>query len=659
MSWIQKLYETYEENKQLAGVIKGEDAPVLLPICHTTQKAQITVVIDGEGNYLRASIIPAADSQTIIPCTESSSSRAGVKPVNHPLCDKLQYVAGDFNLHGGTVTSGFKKNPGEPYERYCQDLKQWVESPATHKKVAAIYHYVKKRTLVSDLISSQCLWTDEGGQLLVEWPKDDKDNMPEIFRVLSPTAVQSDAFVRWAVEIPGNPQREVWTDITLYDAWISYYISMQSFKGLCYVTGQDSELASSHPAKLRNQGDKAKLISANDNSGYTFRGRFHDGDQTAGVSFEVTQKAHNALRWLIERQGVRNGSLALVTWAQKGEVVPDPMADYFGLSSRGDVSDDGGQRTAYTAEEFFEALKQCLYGYRKRLAHTKEVMIIMLDAATTGRLSIRLYRELVPEDFIQRIENWHRTAAWVHTYRNPKWSKEVKESAPKRYVSAPSPFDIAEAAYGRRLDETLQNKTVERVLRCQLDGVPLPLDLVETTLRRASSPLGMERWEWEKTLTIACAMYRKHCEREGYALALEENRKTRDYLYGRLLALADNLEEWALKEGGEQRQTNALRLMQRFSERPFSTWRSIELSLHPYKARLGAKGKGLINRMTEVMALFDADDFISDKKLTGEFLLGYHCQKRALWKNTEEQQQQDEPQGQSQDQPIEGTEGGE
>ena len=131
-------------------------------------------------------------------------------------------------------------------------------------------------------------------------------------------------------------------------------------------------------------------------------------------------------------------------------------------------------------------------------------------------------------------------------------------------------------------------------------------------------------------------------------MALEEDRTSRDYLYGRLLALADNLEEWSLKQSGEQRQTNAVRLMQRFSERPFSTWRAIELSLAPYRARLGRPGKKRVNQISEVMALFETDDFVSDKKLSGEFLLGYHCQKQALWKkadDTEEQFEQNEIRG--------------
>ena len=114
-------------------------------------------------------------------------------------------------------------------------------------------------------------------------------------------------------------------------------------------------------------------------------------------------------------------------------------------------------------------------------------------------------------------------------------------------------------------------------------------------------------------------------------MALEENRPDRDYLFGRLLAVADYIEEIALGVGGEKRSTNAARLMQRFADRPFDTWRTIELSLQPSIQRLQVARAGfLINRqkdLDQIMVLIDHDDFISNKALSGEFLLGYHCQR--------------------------------
>ena len=118
-------------------------------------------------------------------------------------------------------------------------------------------------------------------------------------------------------------------------------------------------------------------------------------------------------------------------------------------------------------------------------------------------------------------------------------------------------------------------------------------------------------------------------------MTLERDRKTRDYLYGRLLALAEHLEGRALYVAGERRDTNAGKLMQRFAERPHSTWLTIETSLTPYKTRLRAKRPGFLRdverEMDEVACSFKTEDFLSDRRLTGEFLLGYHCQRAASW----------------------------
>ncbi len=68
-------------------------------------------------------------------------------------------------------------------------------------------------------------------------------------------------------------------------------------------------------------------------------------------------------------------------------------------------------------------------------------------------------------------------------------------------------------------------------------------------------------------------------------MALDETRNTRDYLFGRILAIADVMEERALSEAEKKRPTNATRYMQQFSQRPFSTWKQIHELLTPYFMR--------------------------------------------------------------------------
>ena len=71
--------------------------------------------------------------------------------------------------------------------------------------------------------------------------------------------------------------------------------------------------------KIRNEGDGAKLISANDKENYTFRGRFIDKEQAFAIGAETSQKAHNALKWLIRKQGHSFDTLSMITWGIRSE----------------------------------------------------------------------------------------------------------------------------------------------------------------------------------------------------------------------------------------------------------------------------------------------------------------------------------------------------
>ena len=658
MAWIEKLYATYES-------CKGNEPPgskPLRPVSHTTQQARVEIVIDDEGRFRRACVVSREDATTLVPCTEKSASRSGKQPVNHPLCDKLQYVAGDFVSWGGEVTSGFAKAPRKPHEDYLVSLTAWAESEFGHPKVHAVLRYVKKGTVVADLVSAGILPVADG-KLLKKWAGAKADR-PAIFSVLTNDQTPDDAFVRWRIEDGETLASGTWEDTSLIESWDAHYRRQQSLHGTCMVTGEETILAEQHPAKLRNDADKAKLISANDKSGYTFRGRFTDDDgiQACTVGYLVSQKAHNALCWLIARQGYRSGDKQVfVAWAVSGKPVPQPWADSLAVIMGGDESSakDETKPAAVgdAGQAFALKLNRAIAGYRAKLDPDEDVVVMGLDAATTGRSAITLYREFKdPDDFLARIQAWHEQYAWPQDY-----------GADSRFVGAPAPKDIAAAAFGRQLEgksgEKLRAATVERILPCIVDGLPLPLDLVRTATRRACNRIGMEKIkrgkqhfedEWEKILGIACALFRGWSKSQGkeYAMALEEDRTTRDYLYGRLLAVADSIESYALGMVEKPRDTAAAQLMQRFADRPYSTWRTIELRLQPYISRLRSSEKKKVRAflasrgkaMDEIHCRFaSADVFTDDRPLNGEFLLGFHCQRADLFgKRQETEESSDE-----------------
>jgi CRISPR-associated protein Csd1 len=619
MSWIQKLYETYE---RCAGH-EPDGAEPVMPICHTTQQVQIEIVLDGSGVFKRASVLDKATSTTMIPCTEGSGGRAGSKPVNHPLCDKLQYIAADYLKYGGEVTSGFASKPDEPHKAFVDSMKAWATSDPGQSKLDAILRYVERGQVVADLVTSGILPVDADGKLLKQW-NGEREHVPVIFKAIQNTQAPEDSFVRWRVEGEmGNPVSATWQDQALVSSWVDYYQRIQTKRGRCMVTGEDTVLAVLHPAKLRHGGDKAKLISSNDTNGYTFRGKFLEADEAVAVGFDVTQKAHNALRWLIKRQGYRNGDQVIVSWAVAGKPVPDPFSSTLDLCGIAFAALDVAPAASDTAQTFALRLKNAIAGYGAKLDPADDIVVMGLDSATPGRMAITFYRELKSSEFLERIQAWHMKCAWPQNF-----GKESK------FVGAPAPRDIAEAAYGRRLDDKLRKATVERLLPCIVDGLPVPRDLVQSTTRRANNRVGLDKWEWEKCLGIACALFSGYHTERSYQMALESDRTTRDYLYGRLLAVAEHIEGRALFVAGEKRDTTAARLMPRFADRPYSTWKTIELSLTPYKTRLRSQRPGFLYQMEklldEVMSTFSTEDFAQDASLSGEFLLGYHCQRQML-----------------------------
>ena len=612
MSWIQKLHETYE---LCANAPQFEKEP-LLPVSHTQQQAHIEIVLDQRGHFQRATLI---DKETIVvPATEKSALRTGTNPPPHPLCDKLRYCASDYAAFGGGKKAFF--------EQYLKQLGEW-HAYDPNVKVGAVLHYVKNGCVIADLVKAGVLHCGLDQKLLTEWASETPT--PELFKMLTKEKGkrdQGDAFVRWRVQVPGDPVSAPSDDPNVQDSWIRFVTSLGAERGLCMVTGEILALASKHPKGLRHGMDGAKLISSDDRAGYTFRGRVDRPSQAYGVGSAVTQKAHSALRWLIKRQGYKSGDQVFVAWAVDGHSIPDPFKDtarLFEVAESDGIAEPDARYEGDAGQHFALRLRKAISGYRAALTDTGSVIVMGLDSATPGRMAIIYYRELTGLEFLDRVGDWHAGCSWPQRY-----------SKDNRYVGAPAPGQIAEAAYGRRLDAKLRKATVARLLPCIIDARPLPRDIIAANVHQACNRAGMENWEWEKCLGIACALVRGSRKEESYQMALEENRSTRDYLFGRLLAIAENIEQRALHLANENRETNAAKLMQRFADHPCSTWRSIEGALTPYKARLRTKRPTVLlerdKLLDRVMGMFSREDFIGDQKLSGEFLLGYHCQREAL-----------------------------
>ena len=614
MSWIQKLQETYD---RCAGQPQFDSTP-LPPTSARPQDTQICITLNGMGGFRNAELVVLKATPILV--SEVSAARAGKSPAANPLSDKLAYCAGDG--------SRFGLSP-DYFARFETQLSEWCSSEFRDPKACVVLEYIKQKRLIADLIESGVL-TSTNGEL---------DRVKLNGKMLEP----SEAWIRWRVEFRDEMMANTWEDVETFIRWERFESSKSDAVSLCMSSGITGRIARLHPKSIRSSRDQAKLISSNDTEGYTFKGRFLDAEQSASLGYMASQKAHNALRWLIARQGYPNGDQRIVAWAISGKPVPKVIAASDGLrpdedeghtvtsNSTGEVPRPVIPPERYEGDAgqlFAKQLNNLMRGYAATLGDREDIVVMALDSATPGRMLITYYRELKASEFLERLQSWHEHTAWPQNMGKDR-----------RFIGAPSPGDIAEAAYGRRVDEKFKKATVERLLPCIVDGRAIPQDLVRACAQQAARPTGMKHWEWERCLGIACSLVRSSMRRssitkENYSMSLEEGRNSRDYLFGRLLAIAEKIESYALYLAKEGRDTTAERLMQRFSDHPASTWRTIELALRPYMQRLQSNRPGYLYNLKclldDVISRFKDDDFTRAGRLDAEFLLGYHCQRAAL-----------------------------
>ena len=610
MSWMRALYDTYDN-------LELQEKEGLLKIAHSTQKAHLEVQLSKDGKVIAVSFLPVKDSDTVIPVTEESASRSsGAAP--HPLFDKIKYLAGDYEFYTG------ERNE-EHHQKYMENLKKWCDSGYGDYKIEVLYKYLQENRLIHDLIERGIFSLDEKQHLTKKW-----ENASEKLTV----GDQKDAFIRFQVDAVN-----LWEDTKLQENYIHYYLSNGGEIGFCQVTGREERLCVNHPSKIRNSGDKAKMISSNDKTNFTYRGRFHDVGEAYTISYEASQKVHNALKWLIERQGVKVGDKEFVLWGVKSENVPSILESTEGVASAYEEEEDifaafygeEEDKTVSIQEDVAERFNRAIRGYHGNVRADSHFVLLGVDAATTGRLSVIFSREYFGADgneLIERIEQWHRDCAWNVSSYNKKLQKRVY------FTGAPSPYEIVLCTYGREQGNSIKGtdkviaNAVERILPCIVDGKRVPVDIMREVVHRAQHPQNYKsKTLWQQVLSVACALTRKHLIEKGEECLVMKSPESLDAKCGRMLAIADAIEAWVLREEKIDRTTTAMRYYTKFCENPCDTWVIIQKNLKPYEMKLRGRARNLQTLLGEISATISEEEFQQKRNLDGTFCLGFDSQR--------------------------------
>lgn len=584
MGLLQKALETYEAMEGLVGIYEDGKEEPLAPIGHIVTKAQIEVTINAEGTFVGAKQADK-DQKIIIPVTEESSGRTS-SPAAHPLCEQLGYLLGDDEVK---------------FDLYINNLTQWCQSAYAHPKAKAVLAYIQQRTLRSDLTSARIS------------PDKEKD------------------MVCWLVLGFGISDRSaVWEDVDLMKAYSSYYLSQkQGETNLCMLTGEDTHITWQHLKGAFSLNGNAKIISANDSTNFTYRGRFAEPEEAASMGYLASQKAHNALKWLISTQGTIQGGRAFVCWNPQGRAVPQPTQPVQ------DQFED--EEDLFDYRNYCQDLRRKLQGYQDKWQPEDQVIIAAFDAATTGRLAITYYNEMLGSDFLDRLAHWDVTCCWKDYYHG---------------IQSPLLYNIIAFAFGTprgengkvEPDEKLIAPQMQRLLSCHIDQAAFPLDIMQALVNKAGN-LQIYKTNRNKLLCITCAVIRKcyfdHKKGE-FKLALEPERMDRSYQWGRLLAVMEKIERDTY-DPDEKREPNAIRMQSVFVKRPGYAFMVIMEQLkNAYYPRLHialrTKYEKLIGEIMEQIHLSLKETENYGDPLTETYLLGYYLQKSALYtkKETEE-----------------------
>ena len=596
MGLMTQAYNTYcAMEKQYVGVY-GEAAEPLVPVSHQIAKADLEITLDSEGNLLDARQVDPKEATTIIPVTEQSAGRTGDTCCAHPLCDQLRF---------------FSPRYPAKYEAYLTQLHRWEGSPYSHPKLSAIAGYVEKGSILEDMSRLGLISLDEKG-------------MPTKEKLL----------VRWRVEAgtEGNVAA-CWQDRTLFQAFIDYYAAGQKSDPVyCMVSGKNALPANQHPKKIINICANAKLISANDTSGFTYRGRFQTDAQAMTMSYEASQKIHSALHWLSANQGVGIGGRTFLCWNPQGIEIPKPQAAFL----RGNTAN----QVKYS--DYRKALSDTLRGWKETIPADAGAVIAAFDAATSGRLALTYYSELPASDFLERLHNWDAICCWN---RDPFG------------IQAPSLYQIANCAFGTvrtsgnqtklESDDRILRQQVQRLLSCRVDKGKMPADIARAAAAKASNLQIMDTQLRETVLSTACAVLRKYYydwDREEWNMSLEPEKKDISYQYGRLLAVFEKIEQDTYDKD-EQREPNAIRMQSVFAKRPRYAsrilWEQMKKAYYPrLKPWNRVKYDRLIGEIIEQISNLPQAEH--EEALKDTYLFGYYLQKKALYTSGKTENSQEE-----------------
>lgn len=622
---LTDLVKVYDQYADIAGIPKN--GITLCPIAHVQQQAQIEIELQPDGTLLNATVVSKDNATTIVPATIESANRTS-KLVPLPLFDNLKYLSSDYGKWSDKQNDKFVKC----HELYLNNLKKLVDSPFSTGTFTAIYQYLKNGDIIQDLIDQHVLVT-VNGKVPEKWNDDFGTEKPLIYKVCPASPLK--AFVRFTVlndEIVKQVQ----------NAWIDYYLKALNSRvstvnyADCLRHEATTEL---HSKGLRYAGDSAKLISSNgvNTNRFTYLGRFIKMSEIATIGYETSQKASSALRWLIQQQGSVLSDRVYLVWGDQHIVQPNPVRDFDKTSvknksldqilagmqqvSRDDVN-VVGIIEARQFKKLFTRHVAAISDQNSKLNSDTGLHVLVLDSATPGRLEVMDYRYLTESSYLKKLMLWYELTK-VETVKEHQVQFEY-----------PDLRKVVDLAYGEQINASLKKNYISDLFNVILNESVLPQSLINNICNRVKHPASFKSEKytnWDTcVITVAMLLQYNYYKKEGMLyMTLNTESHDRSYNYGRLLAVLDSAESYALYQKHNNRSTNAQRYISNYMQRPATTFKNIYTAVIK---NLDSKNLQYLQRdLDDIMDNLTELDMV-DEPLTSKALLGFSHERTAIKK---------------------------
>lgn len=628
----------------------------ILPIYHTNRRSDgfsvLQIYLDDDGTPKRIAFIEDS-AYTIFPITEDSLNRTS-NVFAHPLCDDMQYLS--KNLHE------------RKHQNYLEQNKLWTdeiipdlsslhseeadELIAFIEEIQEVVHKWDVLDLVKTLLKQNYIVVSEDQEKIELEIEPETDSR----KARTKNVDLSKVFVSFGKEYVDTARKDI--DVSsnrlLHNSHIRLIQNRQAKEedqfDTCDISGRRMYCTN------RNRGliGMGKIVGGSHDE--THKGRFYDSNQVIRLGGETSEKIHLMLKFFLEHrqnmQPLYNNTTAVFWFLEdilneRDFSLNDPTseADIFDIILEEDELEESLEN------ERAEAWKKVLRGERELSEDLQNdfFYLLMLNKISNGRIAIQGQRTMPTKEFMVNLKHWQETCSW------DSWHRSSGSFKPR----TPRPWDIVRFVYGIENDngwvECLKDEqkslAFRRLLPSVIDGAPLPRDMARQIFTNFKNRIAYEK-NWTYLQYMSCALLNKMRQDEGRGKRhpmLEKDKQTRDYLYGRLLAVYEKIELDAMRprgvssdqkegKGSSMRVTNVGKIWGAFFQNPERMLQSLHGKIKPYLNRLKNDKAGLFiylnNLASEIQTeIRDSEEYLENKNraLNEDAVFGYYAQNRDFY----------------------------